>query len=169
MHAAWSEPTVAELRGILPDLRLTPEMLVRSADDRDPLHALVEEVTKGPETALPDGVTFFDKDGTKRDKVRLRWWRGDASTWRDVAMSVPDPDAIPDRALPDHVRSHTYPEGAKPVLFGHYWLTGAPRLQAPNALCLDYSAGIGGPLVTYAFEPDAGTLSLSQVRIHPAA
>ena len=165
VHAAWAEPTVAALRGHLPDLRLDEAALVRSADEGDPLYALVEEVTKGPETALPDGVTFFDKDGTERDKVRLRWWRGDASTWREVAMSVPDPGAIPDTGLPDHVRSHTYPEGARPVLFGHYWLTGAPRLQAPNALCLDYSAGAGGPLMSYEMEGGA-PLSLDRLRAH---
>ncbi len=165
VHAAWAEPTVAALRGHLPDLRLDEAALVRSADEGDPLYALVEEVTKGPETALPGGVTFFDKDGTERDKVRLRWWRGDASTWREVAMSVPDPGAIPDTGLPDHVRSHTYPEGARPVLFGHYWLTGAPRLQAPNALCLDYSAGAGGPLMSYEMEGGA-PLSLDRLRAH---
>ncbi len=47
-----------------------------------------------------------------------------------------------------------YPEGEKPVFFGHYWMTGMPRIEAPNALCLDYSAGIGdNPLVAYAWEP----------------
>lgn len=163
VHAAWAETTVAALRDVLPALRLDEAALVRSADKLDPLHALVEEVTKGPETRLPPGVSFFDKDGSERRKVRLCWWRGDARTWREVAMSVPDLDAIPETALPDHVRAHTYPEGAKPVLFGHYWMTGAPQLQAPNALCLDYSAGVGGPLMTYEVREE-GPLSLDRVR-----
>lgn len=162
VHAAWAEPTVAALRDLLPALRLDEAALVRSADRLDPLHALVEEVTKGPETKLPPGVTFHDKDGTERDKVRLRWWRA-ASTWREAALSVPDPDGIPDTDLPDQVRALTYPERARPVLFGHYWMTGEPRLQAPNALCLDYSAGAGGPLMTYEMRGD-GPLSLERVR-----
>jgi len=165
VHAAWAEPTVAGLRALLPGLRLDEGALIRSADKNDPLHALVEEVTKGPETRLPDGVTFFDKDGAERDAVRLCWWRGDAATWREVAMSIPDPGVIPDTELPDHVRAQTYPEGALPVLFGHYWMTGEPRLQAPNALCLDYSAGVGGPLVTYEMG-DPAPLSLDRVRMH---
>ena len=169
VHAAWSEPTVAALRTHLPDLRLGAEALVRSADETDPLYALVDEVAKGPETRLPPGYSFHDKDGAERKKVRLSWWRGDAATWREVAMSVPDLERLPDAALPDHVRAQTYRAEAPPVFFGHYWLTGDPALQAPNALCLDYSAGKGGPLVTYAYEPGAGPLSLDQVRVHPAA
>lgn len=169
VHAAWAEPTVAALRGHLPDLRLDEAALVRSADKGDPLYTLVEEVTKGPETKLPHGVSFFDKDGAERRKVRLCWWRGDARTWREVAMSVPDLEVIPDTPLPEHVRSHTYPEGAKPVLFGHYWMTGTPHLQAPNALCLDYSAGVGGPLVTYEMGDGEGALCLTRVRVHEAS
>lgn len=169
VHAAWSDETVRALRAELPDLRLGPDALVRSADKTDPLYRLVEEVAKGPETTLPEGVSFPDKDGTERSEVRLRWWRGGAASWREVAMSVPDPDILPAGPLPDHVRSHTYREDAPPVFFGHYWLTGTPRLQAPNALCLDYSAGKGGPLVTYAYQPGAGPLSLDRVRVHPAA
>lgn len=124
VHAAWAEPTVAALRGHLPDLRLDEAALVRSADEEDPLYALVEEVTKGPETKLPPGITFRDKDGTERDAVRLRWWRGGAASWRETAMSVPDPGALPDTPLPVHVRAQTYHEESPPVFFGHYWLTG---------------------------------------------
>ena len=38
------------------------------------------------------------------------------------------------------------------LFFGHYWLTGAPLLQSNKAVCVDYSAGIGGPLVAYRFD-----------------
>ena len=120
VHASWAEGTVERLRGLLPSLTLDEAALVRSADKSDPLYRLVEEVAKGPETSLPEGVSFFDKDGTERTEVRLRWWRGGAVSWRKVAMSVPDPDILPAGPLPDTVRSHTYPETARPVFFGHY-------------------------------------------------
>lgn len=168
-HAAWSDETVEALRAELPDLTLSAETQVRAADKSDPLYALVEEVAKGPEAKLPVGYSFFDKDGFERTEVRMRWWRGDAASWREIAMSVPDLESLPDAELPDHVRAHTYAADAPPVFFGHYWLTGTPELQAPNALCLDYSAGKGGPLVTYSFEPGETALSLDRVRVHPAA
>jgi len=41
-----------------------------------------------------------------------------------------------------------------------------PVLQGPNALCLDYSAGKDGPLVTYEFHSGETVLSLGQVRVH---
>lgn len=44
--------------------------------------------------------------------------------------------------------------GAKPVFFGHYWMTGSPRPQSSTAACVDYSAGKGGPLMAYRW--DAG-------------
>ena len=38
--------------------------------------------------------------------------------------------------------------------FGHYWLTGTPSLQSRRAVCVDYSAGNGGPLVAYRFDAE---------------
>ena len=40
----------------------------------------------------------------------------------------------------------------KPVFFGHYWLEGTPKLQTSGHVCVDYSAGKGGPLVAYRFD-----------------
>ena len=36
-----------------------------------------------------------------------------------------------------------------PVFVGHYWETGEQRVLSSNAVCVDYSAGMGGPLVAY--------------------
>ena len=91
--------------------------------------------------------------------MRLAWWRSGARSWREAAVSVPDLRKIPDAALPEGVATEFYPGGEKPVFFGHYWLEEMPRIEAPNALCLDYSAGIGdNPLVAYAWEPGASGL-----------
>jgi hypothetical protein len=50
-------------------------------------------------------------------------------------------------------RQHAQVEpSAKPVFFGHYWLTGAPSLQTARAACVDYSVGKGGPLVAFRFD-----------------
>ncbi len=45
--------------------------------------------------------------------------------------------------------------GAKPVFFGHYWLTGNLSLQSGRCACVDYSAGKGGPLVAYGFDGES--------------
>lgn len=43
----------------------------------------------------------------------------------------------------------------KPVFFGHYWMQGAPVLQAEQMACVDYSAGKGGPLVAYRWSGES--------------
>ena len=53
-------------------------------------------------------------------------------------------EALPDCPLPVHTR---IPAMSTPVFFGLYWLTGTPSLQSSRPVCVDYSAGNGGPLV----------------------
>ena len=81
-------------------------------------------------------------------------------------MSVPDINALPDASLPDNLLRAAYPIDDKPVFFGHYWMSGEPELQSTNALCLDYSAGTNGPLVTYMHIAGSRELSLENVAIH---
>lgn len=130
--------------------------MVIEKDDNGRLFELVEITTKGPEAELPKGYVFYDKGGASRKEIRVQWWNSSATTWRDIAMSVPDPADLPDSPLPTTIKQDIYPKNAKPVFFGHYWLTGKPVLQAQNALCLDYSAGTDGPLAVYCMQqPDA--------------
>jgi hypothetical protein len=45
-------------------------------------------------------------------------------------------------------------------------MSGEPELQSANALCLDYSAGTVGPIVTYSHVAGSRDLSLKSVVIH---
>lgn len=166
VHACWVDPTIDRVRALTKDGVLSVEQLIHAADPADELFHLAEEITKGPEHKLPDGFAFRDKDGTHRDHVRLQWWNAGARTWRDIAISVPDPDDLPDAPLPGSLMAQTYPVHERPVFFGHYWLSGDPVLQAPNALCLEYSAGKDGPLVTYELHSDETLLSPDRVWLH---
>lgn len=143
--------------------RLTEDQVIRAGRPDEHLHRLVETTTKGPEIALPHGYSIRDKGDHVRTEVRLEWWRSDALTWRDIAISVPDPSKLPDEPLPAHVVQNAYPVDAAPVFFGHYWLTGKQELQARNALCLDYSAGKAGPLVAYVVEDRSEPISLANL------
>ncbi len=127
----------------------------------------VERLTKGPEIPpLPKGYAIHDKEGVRRERVRARWWGYGAQSWREVSMSVFNPEELPDTPLPGNVDDFSYDPAARPVFFGHYWLEGEPRRQAANALCLDYSAGLDGPLVTYTFEDGDDVISLERVMVH---
>ena len=122
--------------------------------DEDDVECL--EDLKGPEIPIA-GHTYLDKDGHLRDHARVRWWDPDARTLRAAAIipgdcELKDADGRPVDQLPadplDADAVPTYLEQT-PVFVGHYWETGEQRPLSSNAICVDYSAGKGGPLVAY--------------------
>ena len=166
VHAAWIQPAIDDLKRKTVASVLSEEQLIRAGRKGDAFYDLAEAIAKGPEVRLPDRHSFEDKGGKVRYHVRVKWWNGDAQNWRQVAMSVPDINRLPDLPLPDDLLTRIYPTDAKPVFFGHYWMLGEPELQSVNALCLDYSAGTDGPLVTYSYIAGSCVLSLENVGIH---
>jgi len=166
VHAAWIQHAIDDLRRQTGAGVLSEEQLIRAGRKGDKWYDLVEAVAKGPEARLPHPHSFEDKGGKVRHHVRVKWWNGDARTWRQVAMSVPDINQLPDTPLSDDLSTAIYPDGDTPVFFGHYWMSGNPELQSANALCLDYSAGADGPLVTYSHFAGSRDLSLENVAIH---
>jgi len=169
VHAAWIQSAINDLKSHSPTGVLSDEGLIRAAREGDPVYAIAEILAKGPEKCLPLEWSFKDKGGHDRHHVRLKWWSGGARTWRDIAMSVPDLEQLPDEPLPSSLVTSIYPEDQKLVFFGHYWMSGQPELQSKNALCLDYSAGTDGPLVTYTLAEDSRELCLSNVVVHDEA
>ncbi len=152
VHACWHEGYMNELRPCLtPDLRLTSELML-SASRADLMEfRTVEGLTKGLEVALPNGHLFHDKDGHVRHNGRIRWWDTEATSYRDLAL-MPDDlrERLPNIPLEYDPRP-TY-DNAKPVFFGHYWMTGRPVLQSLTAACVDYSAATHGTLVAYRWD-----------------
>lgn len=155
VHACWHPSLMARLRPWLaPGERLTPALLVQGSRKGTAEYEALETLLKGEEVALPAGLSFLDKDGHERHEVRTRWWLDDPQSLGDVAMGVPDAALPALRAWPVPA-GLLRPEGAVPTFFGHYWMSGAPRLQSPHMACLDYSAGKGGPLVAYRWSGEA--------------
>ena len=105
---------------------------------------------------MPDGLSFFDKDGTERSEIRIKWWE-DPATATYKQMSVLPLEQLPelevDLALLKHTRYYHALE--KPVFYGHYWLNGLPSLQRENICCLDYSVAKQGYLVSYRYDGEA--------------
>lgn len=65
-------------------------------DTADPsVFRAVEALVKGLEVPLPPGETFIDKDGHRRDRARVRWWDGAASTYRDGVLGPLQRETLP--------------------------------------------------------------------------
>jgi Calcineurin-like phosphoesterase len=155
VHACWHEESMDVLRPLLgPNHTLTEEAILWGSRKGHPIYEALEVVCKGPEVALPPGISFADKGGKVRHEVRVRWWQEDLSTYRKAAIGPPDDMAmIPDVALPEEWKAHPY--SGPPVLFGHYWFTGKPQVISPRFACLDYSVASGGPLVAYRWDGES--------------
>jgi len=166
VHAAWIQPAIDDLRRQTGAGVLSEDQLIRAGRKGDALYDHVEAVAKGPEARLPHPHSFVDEGKKIRHHVRVKWWEVDARNWRQVAMSVPDISQLPEGPLPDDLFATVYPVQDKLVFFGHYWMSGEPELQSANALCLDYSAGTVGPLVSYTHVAGTEELSLESLAAH---
>lgn len=163
VHACWHQGLMDWLSatGCVVENRLLPAALpdaTREPDDdsvtdtpEPSVFRAAEILTKGLEIPLPDGVSYKDKDGIARHRVRIRWWDKDATSCRRAALMQEQlRSQLPDTPIPAYARIDD--DDLRPVFFGHYWMTGEPRVLAPHAACVDYSAGNGGPLVAYRWD-----------------
>jgi hypothetical protein len=157
VHACWHDSSREALAPFLDDAGcLTEEGVLESYRHGSVAHSAVEILLKGPEERLPAGIHFFDKDGHRREEVRLRWWDQSATTFREAALGMEGREnEIPDSSLPKDYRYHE----SKPVFFGHYWLMDEPGITAPNAACLDFSVAKEGYLTAYRW---SGELNLTK-------
>lgn len=170
VHACWHEQSMEELRGHLgPGNTLTDELIVASARKDSPQYVAVEVLCKGLEIDLPPPVTFTDKQGIVRTRTRTKWWDPLANTYRSAAMIPPrDAQLLPSDPLPAEVRLDY--DRKKPVFFGHYWMTGQPRILSEHSCCVDYSAARDDqPLVAYRFDGEPVLSNDKIVSVHPHA
>jgi len=155
VHACWHDGYMNELRPHLSaGLQLSSDLMIAASRKGQMAFRTVEGLTKGLEVALPEGHSFLDKDGHIRHNVRIRWWDANATTYRALAL-MPDKTRLLLPAIPVESDSWTAYDNAKPVFFGHYWMTGQPVQQSPTVACVDYSAAKEGPLVAYRWDGES--------------
>ncbi len=92
VHACWDEPAMRLIeKAMLPEGQVTTTFLRSAYREGDPLFDAVESVLKGKEAPLPAGLSFQDKDGTVRKKIRIRWYQSPAqNTYRTYALHADD-------------------------------------------------------------------------------
>lgn len=155
VHATWDPALVAELADRhAAGGRLDDDDLVDGADPESRAYAAVENVLKGREGRLPEGMAAIDADGRRRRRVRLRWYDDpDERRWPDYILQPGF--SVPDGPLPVsvHEQATPYPADAPPVIFGHYCLpVDHPLILRDNVACVDGGAGRGWRLTAYRWD-----------------
>ena len=155
VHACWDaeQMTVIEAARQEYDGVSTDFLSETTTLDSD-LFLAIEDVLKGKEVKLPEGVSFLDKDGHSRSSLRIQWYRAPANETL-ASYALMSDEGLPLRSLPDDVIGPVvpYPSDADPVFFGHYWLRAdRPARLAANVACLDYSVAKGGSLCAYRWD-----------------
>lgn len=155
VHACWHQPSMDVLLPLMgAGTTLTERLFLEGNTPGEPAHRALEIICKGPEVRLPDGMSYADSEGKRRNSVRVRWWSDDLSTFRKAAIGPPgDMNTIPDGPMPSDWRANAYQ--GPPVVFGHYWFHGTPAVISSQFACVDYSAARTGPLVAYRWDGEA--------------
>lgn len=138
VHACWDADAIEKVAARRPDGRLHPIDLEEVAGKATDFAQAVEQLTSGPEVALPKHYSFADSKGSQRTDVRVAWWLEPGQSWRSAALSVPNPSALPEEIVPTSAGVPFYPTNAPPVLAGHYKMAGEPALATYQASSLDY-------------------------------
>src|SRR6204780_1651170 len=86
VHACWHQESMDVLRPFLgQNQTLSDEAILLGSRQSHPVYEAIEVVCKGPEVALPEGISFKDKEGKVRHDVRVRWWLPEATKFAEAA------------------------------------------------------------------------------------
>ncbi len=157
VHACWSQDDIDHLSSVLDDDGSLNKAVVRAGTTKGSrTYDAIENVLKGPEVDLA-GHSYFDKSGHRRHAARVAWWDATATTLDRLAIR-PHTDLFDadDRVVQDLPNSPVeavprYTDDV-PVVVGHYWKTidqDGLTCEHDHVVCVDYSAGRGGPLAAY--------------------
>ncbi len=170
VHACWKQSLIDKLERMnYRDDRgyLTDGFLFESSIKGTEAFTIVDTLLKGEEIRLPDShVGIEDKDGNIRKKMRLKWW---LSHEEKLNITTYDEGVRSDNKSLEKIKGIPIPHDLlaeirdndwnlklnTPVFFGHYWFTGLAEPLNNKAACLDYSAGLGGPLVCYRWDGES--------------
>lgn len=139
VHAQWDDDAVGTVDKLTSDALLPHGQIDSLRDIEDGLGFAAERLLKGMEILLPPKASFLDRNGISRNEMRVKWWAEGDRTYRNLALSVPDPSVFPDIMVPNADELFNFQHGGKLVFVGHYKMHGTPSLGSDRAaLCLDY-------------------------------
>jgi hypothetical protein len=152
VHACWDRDLISKLTDRHSNGVVDESFFPMSSKSGNLEKRIADTLLKGKELPLP-GVTFKDKDGVERSRIRIKWWQGNYESFNDISFAD-NPRLPPDMVVPKEDLSGIvwYPEDEKPVFVGHYWLEGDIGPLSRNIVCVDYSVAMGGKLAAYRWD-----------------
>jgi len=153
IHACWHQPSMLALKPYMDESNCIKDddFYRRVGAKTEPFYSALEIVLKGPEVKLPEGASFSDNEGQKRNRARVNWWK--------LHKGQEHAFAVGQEVIEDHDMAAKYAKALEymyhkdhPVIFfGHYWQReeeNEHKHQA-NSACLDWSVAKGGRLRAY--------------------
>ena len=157
IHACWDETHINFIKEKYGSNYLTDELLAKATQKHTEEYEAIEVLLKGKEVDLPEGVFYSDKEGIRRENMRVRWWDDQLTTYKSAYIGPEIPmDTLPDEKIKSSEAWVKYPAEQKPVFIGHYWLNGPLVTLGSNIVCTDFSvAKPGGRLVAYRWSGES--------------
>lgn len=153
VHGGWDDDSVAALQaaGWVDGVALDDALLRLAYDEKGAVGKARKRLTCGLELALPDGRFIRSKEGQEHKDVRVADWRHEATEFRQVAL-VPAGQEQQLDGMDWPAGLELRPIEGSPILIGHHWFQGVPKVESPKLACLDWSAATSGPLVAYRWD-----------------
>lgn len=139
VHAQWDDDAVRVVNEMTAGTLLPQDEMDDLCDIKTGIGFAAERLLKGMEIPLQPNISFLDYRKHARTDMRVKWWAKGSRTYRNLALSVPNPLSLPEDAIPDAATLFTFEHCGKPVFVGHYKMQGNPSAgDDRSALCLDY-------------------------------
>lgn len=155
VHACWDRNLIEKFKQIQGGNCIDEDFLHASSAIESFAGQVMDNLLRGTDLRLPEGLSITGSDGYTREFFRTRFWADNPQTYADVVFQPdPLPPEIAQRPLDSSEKKQllSYPESEPPVFVGHYWMEGEPAPLKSNVACIDFSAVKYGKLVAYRMD-----------------
>lgn len=155
VHACWDRNLIDKFKQIQGGNCIDEDFLHASSAIESFAGQVMDNLLRGTDLRLPEGLSITGSDGYTREFFRTRFWADNPQTYADVVFQPdPLPAEIAQRPLSTAEKKQllSYPESEPPVFVGHYWMEGEPAPLKSNVACIDFSAVKYGKLVAYRMD-----------------
>lgn len=137
VHACWCNESIKKLKNHLNNGTIeTKSNFIKIYQDKTLLESL-KILLKGPKVKLEPGIHFYDEYGNLRNKIRIKWWGKEQTTFKDAALL---PEKTKEKISNKPLQNNYHYTDKKPIFFGHYWMSSEqPTILRENIVCLDWS------------------------------